>query len=134
MSYEIAEPRRDPRRAGDGKSYVSEGQTEPPPYWTQSAPAARWQQQNATALRRFLGGSPAAVILKLVLVSFVVGALLMWLHITPADVFDEMSAVAGRLYNLGFRSLRDFGTYIVAGAVIVVPIWLVIRLLSFRGR
>ena len=113
---------------------MSEGQTEPPPYWTQSAPAARWQQQNATTLRRFLGGSPAAVILKLILVSFVVGALLMWLHITPSDVFDEMSALVGRLYNLGFQSLRDFGTYIVAGAVIVVPVWLVIRLLSFRGR
>ena len=40
----------------------------------------------------------------------------------------------GRLYNLGFRSLQDFGTYIVAGAVIVIPVWLVIRLLSFRGR
>ena len=113
---------------------MSEGQSEPPPYWTQSAPAARWQQQNGTTLRRFLGGSPAAVVLKLVLVSFVVGALLMWLHITPADVFAEMSALVERLYNLGFQSLRDFGTYIVAGAAIVVPVWLVIRLLSFRGR
>ena len=113
---------------------MSERQTEPPPYWTQSAPAARWQEQNATTLRRFIGGSPLAVLVKLILVSLVVGALLMWLHITPADVFAEMSALVERLYNLGFRSLRDFGTYIVAGAVIVVPVWLIIRLLSFRGR
>lgn len=113
---------------------MSERPSEPPPYWTQSAPAARWQQQNGTTLRRFLGGSPVAVALKLILVSFVVGALLMWLRITPADVFAEMAALVGRLYNLGFQSLRDFGTYIVAGAIIVVPVWLVIRLLSFRGR
>lgn len=113
---------------------MTERPSEPPPYWTQSAPAARWQEQNGTTLRRFLGGSPLAVLVKLILVSFVVGALLMWLRITPADVFDEMSALVGRLYNLGFRSLRDFGTYIVAGAVIVVPVWLVIRLLSYRGR
>ncbi len=112
---------------------MSERPSEPPPYWTQSAPAARWQQ-NASTLRRFLGGSPSAVLIKLILVSFVVGALLMWLRITPADVFAEISALVGRLYNLGFQSLRDFGTYIVAGAVIVVPVWLVIRLLSFRGR
>ena len=71
---------------------------------------------------------------KLILVSLIVGALLMWLHITPADVFEELASLVGRLYNLGFQSLRDFGTYIVAGAVIVVPVWLVIRLLSFRGR
>ena len=113
---------------------MSERHTEPPPYWTQSAPAARWQEQNATTLRRFIGGSPMAVLVKLILVSLVVGALLMWLHITPADVYAEMSAVITRLYNLGFRSLQDFGTYILAGAVIVVPVWLIIRLLSFRGR
>lgn len=113
---------------------MTERPSEPPPYWTQSTPAARWQEQNGTTLRRFLGGSPAAVAIKLILVSFVVGALLMWLHITPADVFAEISALVGRLYNLGFESLRDFGTYIVAGAVIVIPVWLLIRLLSFRGR
>lgn len=113
---------------------MSDRQTEPPPYWTQSAPAARWQQQNGSTLRRFLGGAPAAVAIKLILVSFVVGAMLMWLRITPSDVFAEMSALVGRLYNLGFQSLREFGTYIVAGAVIVIPVWLVIRLLSFRGR
>lgn len=113
---------------------MSDRPNEPPPYWTRSAPAARWQQEQATALRRFIGGSPAAVLVKLILVSLVVGALLMWLHITPADVFAEVATFLGRLYNLGFQSLRDFGTYIVAGAVIVIPVWLVIRLLSFRGR
>ena len=108
-------------------------QPEPPRYWAQSA--ARWRREQAdTPLRRFLGGSPGAVAVKLVLVSFIVGALLMWLNISPADVFDELSALVGRLYALGFRSLRDFGTYIVAGAAIVIPVWLVIRLLSYRGR
>ena len=108
--------------------------TDPPPYWTQSAPAARWQDQNASALRRFIGGSPFAVALKLIVVSFIVGALLMWLHISPADVFQELVDLFDRLYVLGFRSLRDIGTYLVAGAAIVLPVWLVIRLLSFRGR
>lgn len=85
-------------------------------------------------MRRFLGGSPLGVLLKLLAVSFLVGALLMWLHITPADVFQELVDLADRLGLLGFRSLRDFGDYIAAGAAIVIPVWLVIRLLSFRGR
>ena len=108
-------------------------QPEPPRYWAQSA--ARWrQQQDDTPLRRFLGGSPAAVVFKLVVVSFIVGALLMWLNIRPADVFEQLAVLADRLWALGFRSIRDFGNYIVAGAAIVIPVWLVLRLLSFRGR
>ncbi len=107
--------------------------TEPPRYWAQSA--ARWrQQQENTPLRRFLGGSPLAVVFKLVVVSFLVGALLMWLNIRPADVFAELTDLLDRLWSLGFRSLRDFGDYIVAGAAIVIPVWLILRVLSFRGR
>lgn len=108
-------------------------QTDPPRYWAQSA--ARWrQQQNDTRLRRFIGGSPAAVVIKLIVVSFIVGALLMWLDIRPADVFRELSDMIDRVWAVSFRSLRDFGNYIVAGAAIVIPVWLVLRLLSYRGR
>ena len=106
--------------------------SEPPPYWTQSAPAARWRDQNA--LHRFLGGTPLAVAVKLVVISMVVGALLMWLHISPADVLAGLSDLLHQLYALGFRSLRDFGTYLAAGAAIVLPVWFVIRLLSFPRR
>ena len=109
-------------------------QAEPPPYWSQSSSAARWRDQNASPVNRFLGGAPLAVAVKLVLVSFIVGALLMWLHISPADVLGEVVDLLNQLYALGFRSLRDFGTYLFAGAAIVVPVWLVIRLLSYRGR
>lgn len=109
-------------------------QAEPPRYWTQSASAARWQQDNESALRRFLGGSPLAVVVKLVVVSFLVGALLVLLHIRPLDVFNEISDLATWLYEEGLRSFRDFGNYIVAGAVIVVPVWFIMRLLSYRGR
>ena len=104
------------------------------PYWTQSTPAARWQDQNASGLRRFIGGTPLAVVFKLIVVSVIVGAMLMWLHISPADVFQEITDLFDRLYLLGFRSLRDFGTYLFAGAAIVLPVWLLIRLLSYRGR
>ena len=114
-------------------SVTEQPQTEPPRYWAQSA--ARWrQQQSDTPIRRFLGGSPIGVVIKLVLVSLIVGALLMWLNIRPADVFREITDLADRLWALGFRSLRDFGNYIAAGAAIVVPVWLVLRLLSYRGR
>ena len=58
----------------------------------------------------------------------------MWLDIRPAEVFEQLTDLADRLWALGFRSIRDLGDYIVAGAAIVVPVWLILRLLSFRGR
>ena len=108
--------------------------TEQPPYWTQSEPAARWRDQHASPLRRFIGGSPVAVAIKLVVTSLIVGALLMWLRIRPADVFAELGVLFDQLWTLGFRSLQDVGTYLVAGAAIVLPVWLLLRVLSYRGR
>jgi hypothetical protein len=107
-------------------------QAEPPRYWTKSA--SPWGAQDVSPLRRFIGGSPAAVLLKLVAVSLLVGALLVWLDIRPADVFSAISDLIDRLWALGFRSIREFGNYLIAGAVIVVPVWFVLRLLSYRGR
>ena len=127
----------DSQRKHRGMGIVTEQPTEPPRYWTRSAPAASWGAngtRDESALRRFLGGAPLVVALRLVVVSLIVGALLMWLDIRPADVFRELTDLAGRLWSLGFRSIEDFGTYIVAGAAIVVPVWLVLRLFSFRGR
>jgi hypothetical protein len=103
----------------------------PPPYLTQNAPAARWQSQD-TALRRFLGGSPMAVLLKLAVLSLVTGAVLVWLDIRPAEIFHLLTAFANHLYYLGFDAVREFGIYIGAGAAIVVPVWLVLRILSYR--
>ena len=108
-------------------------QSEPPHYWSQST-ASRWQAQNVSPVHRFLGGSPLAVLVKLVVVSLIVGALLMWLNIRPVDVFRMLEDLADRLWALGFASFREFGTYIAAGAAIVIPVWLVLRLLSYRGH
>ena len=116
---------------------VSEQPTEPPRSWSRGAPAAGWGPSGArgeSGLHRFLGGAPVVVVVRLVVVSLVVGALLMWLNIRPADVYRELSDLADRLWTLGFRSVQDFGAYIVAGAIIVVPVWLVLRLFSYRGR
>lgn len=108
--------------------------TEPPRYWSQSTPASRWAEHDASPVRRFMGGSPIAVLVKLAVVSLLVGALLVWLNIRPAEVFREFTDIVDRLWSLGFESVREFGNYMIAGAAIVVPVWLVLRLLSYRGR
>lgn len=103
-----------------------------PHYWTRAD--SPWRRDETTPLRRFLGGAPLVVAMKLAVVSLIVGALLVWLDIRPTDVVRLFSAAVQRLYDLGFASVRAFGDYMLAGALIVVPTWLVLRLLSYRGR
>jgi len=85
------------------------------------------------ALTRFLGGAPVAVLIRLLFVSLIVGALMMWLDITPESVFRGMHRFVLRLWNLGFDAIQEVLRYLLAGAAVVLPVWLVIRLLTMRN-
>ncbi|GAA0777887.1 integrase [Roseibium denhamense] len=82
------------------------------------------------SLNRFLGGTPAQVLLRLVFLSFVVGVILSALDIAPLDLIDMAVNFVVRLWNLGFDALGRIGSYFVIGAVVVIPIWLLTRLFS----
>lgn len=97
-----------------------------------SAENWRWREPD-TPLIRFLGGTPVNVALRLFFLSLVVGALMMWLDIRPADIVQGVVHFVQRFWGMGFRAVRELATYFVAGAVIVVPIWLVFRLFNMRG-
>lgn len=86
------------------------------------------------ALENFLGGSPVSVVTRLFFVSLVVGALLMWLELRPMDVLRGVQAFFDRIYQLGFGAVRELASYVLAGAVFVVPAWFVLRLLNMSGR
>lgn len=102
---------------------------------------ASWQGSKGQAtdatphnsVERFLGGSPAAVFLRLLLISLIVGALLMWLDIRPMDVFYAFNRFFHRLWMLGFDAVREVAQYVLVGAVIVVPIWLIMRIFNSRA-
>lgn len=87
-----------------------------------------------SALQRLLGGPPLAVFARLLFVSLLVGATLMWLDIRPFEVFTFLRRFIALVLDLGWDSFRAFGDYILAGAVLVVPVWLLMRLMSYRGR
>jgi len=115
---------------------IEETKTAPagPSPWASSAGpnALRWYRPE-TPLTRFLGGSPVNVVLKLFFLSLIVGALLMWLDIRPIDVVQGVVNFVQRIWALGFDALREMGDYLVAGAMIVVPLWFIARLLSVRA-
>ena len=120
MAQDIIEPPVSTDQRRDGASW-----------WR--APHNQEPQMQDSTLNRFLGGSPAAVFMRLLFVSLIVGVFLMWLDIRPGEVIAAVERFIRRIWNLGFDSIREIVEYILAGAVIVLPIWLVIRLLNMRG-
>jgi Family of unknown function (DUF6460) len=108
-----------------------------PPQWTSTGQAPNSFNANPprdeTALTRFLGGSPGGVFLRLVFVSLIVGAFLMWLDIRPMDIFRGIKDLIDRIWGLGFDAIREIADYILAGAAIVIPVWLVLRLMNMRN-
>ena len=109
--------------------------TTPPPrngwqetHWTSERPANAAQAPTG-ALERFMGGSPGVVLLRLLVISVAVGALMMWLDIRPHDLFYAIERMFYRIWRMGFAAVREVLDYIIAGAILVIPIWLVARLL-----
>ena len=82
---------------------------------------------------RSVGGSPVTVLLRLIVVSFVVGFLLETLGLDPVGLFDEAVRAARHIIEFGLTDVRQVGRILLTGAMVVVPVWLVLRLLD-AGR
>jgi len=82
---------------------------------------------------RFVGGSPMAVALRLIVVSFVVGFLLDAFGLDLSTMISEAVRTARHIVEYGFSDLRQFGRILLTGAMVVVPVWIVLRLLD-AGR
>jgi hypothetical protein len=83
---------------------------------------------------RFLGGSPAMVAVRLIVVSFVVGMVLVTFGFDPATLLSEAIRSARQVVELGFSDIRQVGRILLTGAMVVVPVWLVMRLLDASRR
>jgi len=106
---------------------------EPPPEWPSRRGHGMEGRDEPTPIERLLGGTPANVLVRLLFVSLIVGAVLMWLDIRPADIYRGIVDTINRIWGLGFGAIREVADYILVGAAIVVPVWIVIRLLNLRN-
>jgi Family of unknown function (DUF6460) len=87
------------------------------------------------ALARFLGGSPLAVVFRLALLSILVGAIMAAVGLDLDNILETVQLFYRRIWDMGFDAVRWLGRYLVLGAAVVVPFWLVVRLAhATRGR
>jgi hypothetical protein len=89
---------------------------------------------NATMTRIF-GGSPLAVIGRLILVSILVGVVLTAFGLDPWHIVQSVERLIRHIWNMGWDAVRWLWRYFLLGAVLVIPIWIVMRLINApRGK
>jgi len=86
-------------------------------------------------LTRFFGGPPLAVIFKLVLLSVLVGLVLTVLGLDPFNIIRSIEDLLRWIWDMGFDVFVRLWRYFLLGAVLVVPVWLLVRLARVpKGR
>jgi hypothetical protein len=84
----------------------------------------------SNSMSRFLGGSPAMVVLRLIVLSVLVGVVLSALGLDPWNIIPSLRRLLVTLWDMGFEAVEWLWRYFLLGAVIVVPVWLIMRLLK----
>ncbi len=85
-----------------------------------------------SAISRFLGDSPLRVLLKLLVVSFLVGVVVSAFGWSPLDIVNWIEDTVLRIWHMGFATMDRFLGYLLLGAAIVIPCFVILRLLSYR--
>ena len=86
-------------------------------------------------MTKVFGGSPLGVLARLILVSILVGVILSALGLDPFDIVHSIERLIRTLWNMGFDAFRWLWRYFLLGAVIVIPIWILMRLFNApRGK
>jgi hypothetical protein len=84
---------------------------------------------------RFFGGPPLSVIFRLILLSILVGVILKVLGLDPFNILRSIEDLIRAIWEMGFDAVVWLWRYFLLGAVIVVPIWLIVRLIRTpKGR
>lgn len=81
-------------------------------------------------MNRFIGGSPGSVLAKLIFLSLLVGAFMAFLGITPFGLIEGLFNWIRSVFDLSLDTVKEVGLWVLYGAVIVVPLWLISRFFS----
>ncbi|MEL6435905.1 MAG: DUF6460 domain-containing protein [Pseudomonadota bacterium] len=83
-------------------------------------------------LSALLGDTISRTIIKLVVISILVGMVMSVFGWTPSGIFQGVVDFFTRLWAQGFAALGRFGDWLVIGASVVIPAFIVLRILNYR--
>ena len=76
----------------------------------------------------------SSLIWKLVIASLCVGLLLSFFNIDPVELINDVPETLGRIQEVILDIVNWAGKYILLGAIIVIPIWLIFNIRSIFGK
>jgi hypothetical protein len=86
-------------------------------------------------VNRFFGGEPLSVFFRLVPLSILIGVVLSAFGLDPLNILESVRTLVLRVWDMGFDAIAWVWRYFLLGAVIVIPIWLIMRFINApRGR
>jgi hypothetical protein len=94
----------------------------------ESLESRKSQDKSQDYVARFFGGPPLAVAGRLVLLSILVGVILAAIGLDPWNIIDSVRRLIQHVWDMGFDTVRWLWQYFLLGAVIVLPIWFLVRL------
>ncbi len=83
-------------------------------------------------LNKVLGDTPGRLAIKLIVVSIIVGYVMKLFGWYPIDIFRGIRNFFVELWQTGFEALGAVGDYFLLGAAVVIPIFILIRVMSYR--
>ena len=90
---------------------------------------------NDESVNRFFGGPPLSVAFRIILLSVLIGVVLSAFGLDPLNIIESVRTLFVRIWEMGFDAIVWLWRYFLLGAVIVVPIWLIVRVANApRGR
>ena len=82
------------------------------------------------------GGRPRRTVIQLIIASVIVGAFLAFWGVSPAEfwsgIFDFVKGIVSWFGDSFAEIVGNLLTYLLFGAAIVVPIWLLMRVIGGR--
>lgn len=79
-------------------------------------------------MEKIFGGAIVPTLFKLALLSFIVGLVFALFGIDPVDLWREFGATIERVWVMVFDALSWGWKYAVLGAIVVLPLWIIYRL------
>ena len=83
---------------------------------------------------RFFGGPPIWVLVRLILLSILVGVILAAIGLDPWNILHSVQRLLRGIWEMGWDAISWIWRYFLLGAVIVLPIWLIARLVKTPSR
>ena len=83
---------------------------------------------------KIFGGPVVPTLLRLAILSFIVGLTLFFFGINPVDLWRDFGKTISDAWTIVMDALQWASQYAGLGAIVVVPLWIIYRVVLYMTR